>query len=378
MKVAVRATGLTRFGRRPETLVELLGEAGAAALEPLGRKPIDLLIVGSMAAELLGDTGNLVARLSDRLGLESVSGYRIESASASGAAAVHAAAIAVASGSYQRVLVVAGEKMTGRPTADVAAALARSLAPAEFRIGATMPALAAIVAQRYLARFGLSEEVLDLVTVQARELAARNPNAQFREPVAAEAVRSSRLIATPLRLLHCSAIADGAAAVVLERGSGPVDLIGIGQSVDPLSLVDRSDLTSFRATRLAAQRAFEHARLGPKAVSFAELHDAFAPFAFIDMEDMGWCDPGEAVEWFRSGATRPDGRLPVNPSGGLIGRGHPVGASGIVQVVEVARQLAGEAGAMQLPGPPRIGAAQSIGGLGSHDFVTLLGRGSTA
>ncbi len=324
-----------------------------------------------------GRPGTSSPGLSDLLGLESVAGYRIESASASGAAAVHAAAVAIASGSYHRVLVVAGEKMTGRPTSEVAAALARSLAPTEFRIGATMPALAAIVAQRYLGRFELPEEVMDLVSVQARAAAALNPNAQFRAPVSPDEVRASRPIALPLRLLHCSAVSDGAAAVVLEHGAGPVEISGLGQSVDQLSIVDRPDLTSFRATRVAAQRAFEAAKIGPKAVSFAEVHDAFAPFALIDLEDLGFCDPGQAPGWYRAGATRSDGRLPVNVSGGLLGRGHPVGASGIVQIAEVARQLSGEAGSMQLPTPPTVGLAQSIGGLGSHNFVTLLSRGKS-
>jgi acetyl-CoA C-acetyltransferase len=378
VKVAVRTTGITRFGRRTEALPELLAEAATSALEALGRKPIDLLIVGSMAAGVLGETGNLVARVSDLLGFESVAGYRVESASASGAAAVHAGVLAVASGSYHRVLVVSGEKMTGRPTADVAAALARSLAPTESAAGATMPALAALVAQRYAVRYGTAEPDLDLVTVAARRAAALNPAAQFRTPVPPEEVRASRPIALPLRLLHCSAISDGAAAVVLEHGAGEVEIHGIGQAVDQLSLVDRPDLTTFRATRIAAQRAFEMAHVGHKAVSFAEVHDAFAPFAFIDLEDLGLVAPGRGAEAYRSGALAPDGRLPINPSGGLLGRGHPVGASGIAQVVEVARQLAGTAGAMALPARPSVGLAQSIGGLGSHDFVTLLARGSAA
>ncbi len=378
MKVHVRSTGITPFGRRSEGLVELLAEAATRALEPLGRKPVDLLIVGSMAADVLGETGNLVARLSDLLGLESVAGYRIESASASGAASVHAGAVAVASGSYRRALVVAGEKMTGRPTAEVAAALARSLAPAEFRIGATMPALAAIVAQRYLLRHQIPEEALDLVTVEARRAAVSNPNAQFRISVTPAEVRSSRFIAAPLRLLHCSAVSDGAAAVVLEHGTGPVEIAGLGQSVDQLSLVDRPDLTTFRATRVAAQRAFEDARATPKTVSFAEVHDAFAPFALIDLEDLGLCEPGGAPEWYRTGVVRPDGRVPVNVSGGLLGRGHPVGASGIVQIAEVARQIAGEAGPIQLPKRPTVGLAQSVGGLGSHNFVTILAQGKAS
>ncbi len=378
MRVGVRATGIARFGKRPEPLVELLAEAGSAALEAVGRKPVDLLVVGSMAAGTLGETGNLVAALSDLLGFESVAGYRVESASATGAAAVHAAALAIASGFYQRVLVVAGEKMTGRPTAEVASALARSLAPAEAKAGATMPGLAALVAQRYLGRFGIAEEALDLVSVQARATAALNPNAQFRTPVAAAEVRASRPIALPLRLLHCSAVSDGAAAVILEKGPAEVEITGLGQSVDVLSLVDRSDLTTFRATRVAAQRAFAQAHTSPRAASFAEVHDAFAPFALIDLEDVGICGLGEAANLYQSGATGPGGRIPVNPSGGLLGRGHPVGASGIVQIAEVARQLAGTAGPIQLPTRPTIGIAQSIGGLGSHNFVTVLARGAAS
>ncbi len=375
MKVGVRATGVARFGRRDLPLAELLAEAATEALEHLGRKPVDLLVVGSMSAGVLGETGNLVARLSDLLGFESVAGYRVESASASGAAAVHAGALAAASGSYPRVLVVAGEKMTGRPTAEVALALARSLAPAEAAVGATMPGLAAIVAQRYLGRHKVDESTLDLVSVAARAAAAKNPNAQFRTPVTAEEVRASRPIALPLRLLHCSAVSDGAAAVVLERGASPVAITGIGQSVDQLSIVDRPDLTTFRATRVAAQRAFEMARSTPKVAAFAEVHDAFAPFALIDLEDLGVCPVGQAPEWYRRGDVAPSGRFPVNPSGGLLGRGHPVGASGIVQIAEVARQIAGEAGPMQLPSRPSSGLAQSIGGLGSHDFVTVLAGG---
>jgi acetyl-CoA C-acetyltransferase len=374
VKVHIASTGIGRFGKRAEGLVELLAEAGSEALEGVGRKAVDGLIIGNMAAGALGGEENLTARMADRLGLDAAGGYRVEAASASGAAAFHAGVAAIAAGAFDRLLVIAGEKMTALPTDQVAAVLAHSLAPAEMEVGATMPALAAIVAQVYLETHGLGPEAMDGVCVAARAASVHNPNAQFRTTVTAEEVASGRLIAPPLRLLHCSAISDGAAAVVLERGRGPASVLGLGQGRDALQLVDRSDLTSFRATRTAAQRAYEMARLNRKQIDFAELHDAFAPFALIDLEDLGVCGAGQAASWFADGATAPNGRFPVNVSGGLLGRGHPVGASGLVQIAEVARQLRGEAAAMQLPGPVSVGLAQSIGGLAAHNFVTILGR----
>ena len=373
MTAHLTATGIARFGRRSEGLVDLMAEAGRAALDGIGRKPVDLLVVGNMAAGALNDVENLAPRLADRLGLDAAGAYRVEAASASGAAAAHAAIASVLSGLSRRALVIAGEKMTDRPTPEVAQVLARSLAPSESASGATMPGLAALVSQAYLARHGLDASALTAVTVQARENSSRNPSAQFTTPVRSEEVESSRPVALPLRLLHCAAISDGAAAVVVERGKGPATVLGIGQGLDNLMLVDRADWTSFRATRIAAQRAYEMARMTRKEVQFAELHDAFAPFACIDLEDIGACGSGEGPGWFARGWTATGGRFPVNPSGGCLGRGHPVGASGLVQVAEVARQLLGEAGPLQLPQRPRVGLAQSIGGLASHNFVTILG-----
>ncbi len=372
MTVRVAATAQGRFGRRPEGLVELLAEVGHEAVAGVGRKPIDHLVVGSMAAGSLADLENLVARTADRLGLESAAGLRVEAASATGAAAFQAGAMAVLAGRSDRALVIAGEKMTDRSTADVAGTLARSLAPSESRLGATMPGLAALVTQRYEARYDPPPGVLDRVAADLRTRAADNPYAQFREVVRPEAVAESRPIAPPLRLLHCSAVSDGAAAVVLERGTSGVGVRGIGQAVDTLALVDRVELTSFRATRLAAQRAYEMARMTRKEIGVAEVHDAFAPFALIDLEDLGLCGAGEAPAFWLRGSTDRSGSLPVNPSGGLLGRGHPVGASGLAGIVEIVRQLDGAAGPTQVATRPTVGLAQSIGGLGSHNFVTIL------
>ena len=374
MSAHVASSGFARLGKRPETLVDLSAEAAVRALEGIGRKPCDLLIVGNMLSGALNGVENLVSRVANRIGLETAAGLRVEAASATGAAAFHAGALAVESGRCERVLVVAAEKMTDRPTPEVAAALARSLHPSEQAAGATMPALAALVTERYLDRYRVDPAVLDRISVEARRASARNPYAQFQTTVSLEEVRSSRPIAPPLRLLHCSSISDGAVAVVIERGSGPATVRGLGQAFEALPIVDRPDLTSFAATRSAADRAFAAAGVSRKEIGVIEAHDAFAPFLLIDLEDLGFCSAGTAAEWFPPETSTPTEHVPVNPSGGVIGRGHPVGASGLAAIAEIARQLRGEAGPTSVDPRPRYGIAQSVGGLASHNFVTILGE----
>jgi acetyl-CoA C-acetyltransferase len=315
----------------------------------------------------------LLPRLAGRLGLESASGLRVDSSSGTGGMAFHAAVLALESGRFERALVVAVEKMTDRSTAEITRELAASLHESEVAAGATMPGLAAIVTERYLDRFGLTTAVCDLASVHARAMAVANPNAHFQKAVTLEEVAASRPVALPLRLLHCSAISDGATALVIERGTGPATVLGLGQGFDALRLVDREDLTSFAATRLAARRAYEEAKLTRKEIDFVEVHDAFSPFTLIHMEDLGFCGPGEAATWFEKGWVGRAGRLPVNPSGGVIGRGHPVAASGLAEVGEVALQLRGEAGGHAIATPPKIGLAHAMSGIASQNFVTILG-----
>jgi acetyl-CoA C-acetyltransferase len=171
-------------------------------------------------------------------------------------------------------------------------------------------------------------------------------------------------------------VSDGAASVLITRAGGKVSVAGLGQATDGLDVVRRKDLTGFKATRLAAMRAYEYSHMTRKEINVAEVHDAFAPFELIDLEDLGICGPGEALGWLAKGHGLLSGSVPVNPSGGLLGRGHPVGASGLVQIAEVCRQLWGEAGALQA-GHPTAGIAQSVGGLGSHNFVTILRKDET-
>ena len=373
MTLHVASVGMGRFGKRPEGLIALASEAANLALEGVGRKPIDLLVVGSMFAHGPHGREALLPRLVGSLGLETASGFRVDSSSGTGAMAFHTAAFALETGRYERALVVAAEKMTDRSTAETTKDLSAALHMSEVAAGATMPGLAALVTSRYLEHYRLSTEICDLTAVHARSMAARNPNAHFQKAVTAEEVASSRPVALPLRLLHCSAISDGATAVVLEKGTGPATVLGLGQGFDALRLVDREELSSFAATRVAARIAYEAARLTRKEVNIVEVHDAFSPFLLMHLEDLGFCGPGEAPKWFEQGWVGLDGRLPVNPSGGVVGRGHPIAASGLAAIGEVALQLRGEAGPHSVATRPKVGLAHAVSGIGSHNFVTILG-----
>ena len=378
MTVHVASVGYARFGKRTEGLVELAAEAGGAALEGVGRKPVDLLVVGSMMAHGPYGPEALLPRLAGRLSLESAGGLRVDGASGTGAMAFQAAVLALESGRYQRALVLAAEKMTDRSTPDNTRDLAASLHTSEVAAGATMPVLAAIIAQRYLDRFEKGTEVIDAAAHHARAMALDNPNAHFfGKSVTAAEIAASKPVALPLRLMHCSAISDGAVGVVVERGHGPATVLGMGQGFESLRIIDRADLTTFAATRIAAARAYESAHLTRKEVNFVEVHDAFSPFTLIHMEDIGLCGPGEAASWFERGWVLRDGRVPVNPSGGVVGRGHPVAASGLAEIAEVALQLTGEAGRHAIAHRPKVGLAQAVSGIASQNLVTILGRSAS-
>src|SRR5437870_1707223 len=268
------------------------------------------------------------------------------------------------------VLVVGGERMTHLPTPRVSEIIGRSIDPYERSYGATMPALAGLITRALMARSGLSAREIAQVAVKNHANAVGNPYAHFRAPVALAAVMASRLVADPLRLFHCCPISDGAAALVLTASRAAVRIAGIGQGTDALAVRHRQELTSFRATQAAAKAAFAMAGFGADRVEVAEVHDAFTPFELIALEDPGLFPPGAAGRATLDGETALGGRLPVNPSGGLKARGHPLAATGIAQVVELVWQLTGQAAGRQVSA--RVGLAQSIGGLATNNFVTLV------
>src|SRR5215472_8852553 len=370
MDVWIAGAGMTRFGKRDVTLLDLMAEAALAALTDASIETPDAIMVAAMNPEEFTGEGNYGSLVGTYLGLSHVPALRVETATSSGMAAVYAGFASLAAGLHRSVLVVGGEKMTQLPTPRVSEIIGRSIDPHERSYGSTMPALAGLITRAAMHERGFVLREISQVAVKNHAHGARNPYAHFQGPVTLEAVMESRVVADPLRLLHCCPISDGAAALVLTTEPASVRIAGIGQGTDSIAVRYRPELTSFRATQAAAEAAYRMAGFGPERVEVAELHDAFAPFELISLEDTGLVPSGKAGRATLDGETAIGGRLPVNPSGGLKARGHPLAATGIAQLVELVWQLRGRAEGRQVPA--RVALAQSIGGLASNNWVTLL------
>src|SRR5438093_1767312 len=367
--VWIAGADMTRVGRLAEPLQDLMPVAAHAALRSADRERPDSIVVATMnPEEFLGD-GNFASNVATHMGFANVPVVRVETATSSGAAAFYAGFAQIASGLADTVVVVGGEKMTHLPTPKVSELIGRSLDPYERSYGTTLPAFAALVTRALMAR-GVNEREIAQVAVKNHAHGARNPLAHFREEITPEMVLGSRMVADPLRLFHCCPISDGAAAVVLTADRTSVRVSGIGQGTDVLAIRHRDVLTSFRATQTAAAAAFAMAGFEPARVDVAEIHDAFAPFELISLEDTGLFPPGKAGAATLDGETALDGRLPVNPSGGLKARGHPLAATGLAQIVECVWQLTGCVPRRQVS--CSVALAQSIGGPGTNNWVTLL------
>jgi len=368
--VWIAGAGMTRFGRRDEGLPDLIAEAGLAALRDAGIERPDAIVVAAMNPEEFTGAGNYGSLINTYLGLAQVPSVRVETATSSGVAALYAGFADIAAGLHRTVLVVGGEKMSHIPTPRVSEIIGRSIDPHERTYGTTMPALAGLITRAAMHSRGLGLREMSQVAVKNHANGLRNPLAHFREAVTLETVMESRLVADPLRLYHCCPISDGAAAVVLTAEPAPVRIAGIGQGTDTMAVRYRSELTSFRATQAAAKAAYAMAGFGPERVELAEIHDAFSPFELISLEDTGLIPAGKAGRATLDGETALDGRLPVNTSGGLKARGHPLAATGISQIVELWLQLRGMADGRQVAA--RVALAQSIGGLATNNWVTLV------
>jgi acetyl-CoA acetyltransferase len=316
--------------------------------------------------------------LVNTLRLAGVPSTRVETASSTGAGAFETGFYAVASGHMKHVLVLAGEKMTHLSTDKATRILSEVIDRSERRYGATMPALAAMMAQKYAQEFNLSqlklEDILAQVATKNHSNGTLNPYAQFRKIITKDDYLKSQMVSYPLRLYDCAPITDGASAVVLTSQPTPIKVSGIGHATDTSAMRHRTSFTSFNSTKEAAHKAYAMAQLNPSDIQFAEVHDAFTPFEIIGTEDLGFFSAGEGWKALQEGATLLRGRLPINPSGGLKARGHPVGASGLAQLVEIVYQLRGEAGTERQLERVEIGLAHSIGGLGNNNLVTILER----
>lgn len=380
--VAVIGIGLSPWGEMWEhSLRSLWTQAALEALADAGVERVDSIVVGSMSSGLFVGQEHLGPLLADELGMAGVSATRVESACASGGAALKTAFCEVASGMADLVLATGVEKMTDVSGEECTAALATAAdAEQEVFYGATFPALYAMMARAHMERYGTTRTQLASVAVKNHRHGALNPRAQYRHEITVEDVLRSPRVAEPLNVLDCSPITDGAAAVVLAeaslarrflRGRPLVRIAGIGHATDRMALHNRADLTALPAVSKAAERALAMAGKKPGDVHFLEVHDCFTIAEIMVLEAMGFCPPGEGGRLAESGHTALGGPLPVNPSGGLKAKGHPVGATGIAQIVELVTQLRGEAGARQVPGA-RVGLAQNMGGTGASCLVTIL------
>lgn len=381
--VAIVGIGSTPFGRLDGVgIVELAVSACREALveSRVDRSQIQAFYLGNFVGERLASQGALAALVSGRLGLAGIPATKVEGACASGGIALRQGFLGIALGLYDFVLVAGVEKMTSASTPDVTAALATAGDDhREMRTGLTFPGAFAVVAREHMARHGTTREQIGLVSVKNHAFGVTNPTAQFRKPVTLDEVLGSRLIADPLRLFDCPPISDGAVAAVLcpasmarDLHAKPIRILGTGHATGPATLWEMDDLTTFAATVRASREAYAMARLTPADIQVAEVHDCFTIAEIVATEDLGFVPKGKGGPAVEDGWTGLDGKVAVNPSGGLLSKGHPVGATGCAQVYELVRQLRDEA-----PNQVKnvdVALAHNLGGTGVVCTVTILGR----
>ena len=377
-EVAVIGMGMTNFGELwGQSLRDLFVEAALGAIDTAGVDTVDSIYVGTMSAGLFVGQEHLGPLMADHMGMRGVPATRVESACASGGMALRSAFMEVASGASDLVLATGVEKMNDG--ADVTGVLATaSDQEEEVYYGVTFPGLYAMIARAHMTAHGTTEEDLSWVSVKARKNGAKNPKAQFRRIMSLEDVMGSSMVAEPLRLLHCSPVTDGAAALLLcpldrarEFCDQPVKILASGAATSTLSLAHRADPSFLDVVELSGRRAYEMAGLGPDDIDLVEVHDCFAIAEICCIEALGFMETGRGKDGAREGITDLGGRIPVNVSGGLKSKGHPVGATGIAQAVTIVEQLRGEAGDLQVEGA-KVGMAQNMGGSGASSVVHIF------
>jgi len=382
--IFITGVGQTKYGKlKGQSLSSLIYDAASMTLldASISRSQIDALVISNLASNRFNGQQNLTALCADVLGLSGIPAFRSGASSASGAAAIHQAVMMVKSGMFDNVLVIGVELMTQVSTDVSTSILANSTHPWEQEQGITIPALAAMCTRLNMLHNGLTREQLALVAVKNHKNALLNPLAHFHhKKVTIEDVLNSPIIADPLRLFDFSPRSDGAAAVIISSEKSikkfcdqPIYIKGIGAATDIFAYMNRENLMSLDATHLAADRAFKMAEITQREINILEVHDAFTPLELVNLEDMGFFKRGSAGKALEDGVTERNGQLPVNVSGGLKAKGHPVGATGVGQVLELTLQLRNEAGKRQVTGVD-TGLAHAIGGFGNNVFVTILSR----
>ena len=389
--VFIAGAGMVPFGRYDEsTLDDLLAEASLAAMDDtnLGKHEVGAVYLGNMASGLFNHQVSVASGLVDRLALTPAAAERVENGPASGGSAVKNGILAIASGYYDVVLVVGGEKMRdviGPKATDIVAAMTHPLA--EYIYGVTLPALAGMFTRLYMEKYGVTREHLSMVAIKNQDNGLLNPYAHIQMKITMEGILghhqshiNSPIIADPLHLYDCCPVSDGAAAVVLVSDEiatnlkkPMIEIAGFGQATDTHTLAERADPTDLKAVRLASEQAFSRAGLKPKDIDVAELHDAFTILEIAESEQAGFFKMGEGAKAVERGDTRIGGKLPINPSGGLKARGHPVGATGVAQIVDLVWQLRGEAGESQVK-DAKNGFSLNFGGFGNNVLAFVLRR----
>jgi acetyl-CoA C-acetyltransferase len=381
--VAVIGAGKTPFGAFPDRdLRSLAVEAGEKCLRNahITSSQIESFYLGNFAGPAFVGQNHLAPYISTALNIHDVPATRIEAACASSGSAFFHAWSEVASGVSDVVMVVGVEKMTSQTTARTSEILAEAGdCSGEMRAGNTFASLFAMIARRHMHDFGTKKEHLASVAVKNHANGALNPDAHMRKAITLEQAMKGRPIADPLNIYDCSLISDGAAAVILaplERAAEftdkPVRVLGVAQASDFVALDQKPDITTFPAVRRAGERAYKMAGVGAKDIQFAELHDCFTIAEIIASEDLGFCKRGEGGPYAFEGCTLRTGPRPINTSGGLKAKGHPVGATGVAQICDLMLQIRGEAGERQIA-RNQIGLAENLGGSGATCVVTILG-----
>jgi acetyl-CoA C-acetyltransferase len=381
--VAVAGIGKTPFGAFPgRDLRSLAVEAGEKCLKNghISPSQVDAFFLGNFAGPSFAGQNHLAPYVSTALGIDGVPSTRVEAACASSGSAFFHAYTGIASGVYDIVMVVGAEKMTSQPTPRVTEILAGAGDCAgEIKAGSTFASLFAMIARRHMYQFGTTREQLSAVAVKNHANGALNPDAQMRKAITMEQAMNGKPIADPLNLYDCSLISDGAAAVLLvaaeragEFSDKPVRVLGISQASDFVALDQKPDITTFPAVRRASQKAYQMAGVGPADIQLAELHDCFTIAEIIAIEDLGFAARGEGGPFTLAGHTARTGDKPINTSGGLKSKGHPVGATGVAQICDLVLQMRCEAGERQVPRHD-IALAQNLGGSGASCVVTILG-----
>jgi acetyl-CoA C-acetyltransferase len=390
--VAVIGVGMIQFGRRDEdSLMDMLAYASLNALDDagLGDKSVDAVYVGNMGGGAIQHQTAIASSLVDRLSLLPAAADTVENGPASGGSAVKNGLLAVASGHYDTVLVVGGEKMrevTGWRATDFVSTMTHPTA--EYVYGITLPGMAGMFTRLYMEKYGVTREMLVAVAIKNQEMGGLNPYAHVEMAITKEGIYddpasivNNPVVADPLHLYDACPVSDGAAALILcplekikNTAKPPVVIAGFGQATDTQTLQEREDPTDLKAVTLAAQQAFERAKLKPSDIHVAELHDAFTILEIAESEHVGFFKKGEGGKAALAGKTRLGGQIPINVSGGLKARGHPVGGTGVAQVVDIVWQLRHELPKNRQVKNAQNGLTVNFGGFGNNVLAFVLRR----